>query len=378
MSCHGIALGEDSQVSKGFVSTFRQTSQVDHFSLIRPLSHWQGIRIQSSKRLLYSPSHHQNALGRPTQTFHHPGHVRLRLHCAAAVHPVRRRHVPPRHVRLRLCALTALRPSPRRRRHRLSPRRCPPQELRGQRQYSPRIPGGLRPLEPPCIPPLRRLNRHVPSPASHEERRQLSQHQRIQDSAQSGVCEVGSPLAVPRRTPPAHPDHPRSRSGRLPPAPPEDAPPRASLAACDSVDPSVGPPSATHPTSSLRRSRRPPPSGRSHGWPDDRLSDLVAGQASYGDPVLQIKNMPDGPGVPSAISGSADAQCGVPNEGVVGHDGAPSSDDGVPLSQEALLLSTPTKVVRIIVTLLIFVLRSFLGIYFLFTKSEFFSLLYIW
>ena len=88
----------------------------------------------------------------------------------------------------------------------------PPQELSSQRQHSQRVPGGLHPLESPSIPSLRRLHFHVPSPISHEERGELSEHQHVQDRAQLGMREVGSPLAVPGRAPPAGPDHPRPRA----------------------------------------------------------------------------------------------------------------------------------------------------------------------
>ena len=148
--------------------------------------------------------------------------------------------------------------------------------------------------------------------------------------------EIGSPLAIPGRAPSAGPDHPSTRGRRLSPSPPEDAPPGTPPATRDGLDPPVGPPSASNPASSLRRPRRSPQGGRSHVWTDDSSRNLVSGQARHGDTVLQVQNVPDGHGVPGAVSGSANTQCYVPQEGVVGHDGAPSSDDGVPLSQEAL------------------------------------------
>ena len=212
----------------------------------------------------------------------------------------------------------------------------PPQRLHGQDQYSRGIPGGVRTVESPSVSPLRRLSRNVLGPVGHAERGQLSECRHIQDGSPPRVRDAGSPLAVPGRSPPAKSDYQSPRSGRFPPAPEEDAPPGAPFAACDGMDQSVGPPSAAHPTSSLRRSRRPPPSGRDHIRPDDSLSNLVARQAGDGDSVFPIEDVPDGSRVPRPISRSADGQRSFPDEGVVGYDGTPSSDDGVSLSQEAL------------------------------------------
>ena len=140
-------------------------------------------------------------------------------------------------------------------------------------------------------------------------------------------------LAVPGRASPAWPGHPSPGSRRLSPSPTEDVPTGTPPATRHSLDHPVGSPSARNPTSPLRRPRRSPQGGRDHFRPDNSCRDLIPRQAHHGVTVLQIQDVSD---VPSPVSGSADAQRSVPHAGVVGHDGAPSLDDGFPLSQEAL------------------------------------------
>ena len=71
-------------------------------------------------------------------------------------------------------------------------------------------------------------------------------------------------------------------------------------------------------------------------YDDSSRALVVSGQARHGNTVLQIQDVSDGPGVPSPVSRPTDSQRSIPHAGVVGHDGAPSLDDGMPFSQEAL------------------------------------------
>ena len=138
-------------------------------------------------------------------------------------------------------------------------------------------------------------------------------------------------MAVPGRAPPAGPHHPSPRGRRLSPSPTEDAPPGTPTATRDGLDHPVGPPPASNSTSPLHRPRWPPQGGRDHLGTDDSSRALVSGQARHGNTFLT------GPGF--LVSRPTDAQRSIPHAGVVGHDGAPSLDDGVPFSQEALLHS---------------------------------------
>ena len=164
----------------------------------------------------------------------------------------------------------------------------------------------------------------------------MSEHRHVQDCAQPGMRKVGSSFAVPGRAPPAGPGNSSPRGRRLSPSPTEDAPLGTPPATRDCLDHPVGPPSASNPTASIRRPRRSPQGGRDHIGTDDSSRALVSGQARHGSTVLQIQDVSGGPGVPSPVSRPTDAQRNVSHTGVVGHVGAPSLDDGVSLSQEAL------------------------------------------
>ena len=112
--------------------------------------------------------------------------------------------------------------------------------------------------------------------------------------------EVSWRATSPRRAEPS----PGGR--RLQPIAAEDA----SAGAPPTTDCDNGPSPVTHNASPVRSSRRSSPSGGARLRAHDSLCGLVSGPASYGDTVLAVQDVSDGPVVPGSVSRSSDAQRG--------------------------------------------------------------------